>query len=107
MKAESTQEYLLRFDAEIRNMIMSNDVSIHNISFDVEIRKMIMSNDVSIYNSKITGLMGDYVSSNIEEIIDWIKLNCKGGARYEGLAMLYTLKFDREEDITLFSLRWL
>ena len=54
-----------------------------------------------------TGFQGDLVSSNIQEILDWIENNCKGGVQFDGLAMLYTLKFDNEEDIPLFTLRWL
>lgn len=62
---------------------------------------------VELRGNKFTGMMGDYISSNIEEIFEWIKNNCKGGARFEGLIMLYTIKFDLNEDITLFTLRWL
>lgn len=60
-----------------------------------------------IRDSKLTGLMGDSISNNIVEIFKWIEANCKGGARFEGLAMLYTIEFDNSEDIPLFTLKWL
>ncbi len=64
-------------------------------------------NRPELRSKKLTGLMGDSISENIEEIFEWIKATCKGGARFEGLAMLYTIEFDNYEDITLFTLRWL
>lgn len=66
-----------------------------------------MNRDVEFRGKKLTGLMGDSISTNIEQIFKWIKENCKGGAQYEGLVMLYTIEFDYDDDITLFTLKWL
>ena len=66
-----------------------------------------LANSPKICDNKITGLMGDSVSENIEDIFDWIKENCKGGAQFRGLTMLYSIEFDDHEDIALFTLRWL
>ena len=54
-----------------------------------------------------TGFVDDHISRNKEDVMDWIQDNCKGGAIYEGMSVLYTIKFDLDEDITLFTLRWL